>query len=250
MNTKIETSFSSYQKKSVNNYKSILQKRDNWHSLLTLVKQICSSYIELSKNNSNEHMFSLDYGVQKSISFKNGSLYKKETDYINDGSIVFYFNRYPVGIGYNKVVEKNGKKHEEEFKIETEKGARLIFAQLPTAEVAIVYFYASSKIIERKENYFVYRIYKDPNGINEKKIINFISILFDLQLYSSVLSIPSIFLRIKHFCFYRKKWKPFIKNIPKVIPYIGNIFNQGPEQNIQNDSSNSNNESSVSSDII
>jgi len=213
-----------------NEHKLIIEKRNEWNSFTKVVINTCTKFIDYSKNKSWVN-FVFHHGSHDSISFQNGNLFSEHTEYINDGSILFGFGQYTVGIGYNKIIKKNGNNYDEILKTEVEKGAKLLFSQLPGGEIAIIYYYASSDIIELKDKYFVYKIYKRPSSISENTVINLITILFKVQLYSSILSKPNIIILIQHWYWrHKRNYKLYFSNIPKAIPYIGKLLSLNNEE--------------------
>jgi hypothetical protein len=212
-----------YKKKFESEYELINLYRKEWDNLASRISEVSQIYINAAKEIQFWERLFLTSGQQESLKSKNGNILLQEIDYKNAGVVSFGFNRYPVGIGYTKILKDGKRKIEEEKKIETEIGARVAFSQLPNGAIAIIYFYAKSELMDLPDKYFVYKIFDNPAQIKEKFIVKCLKILFNVQLYSSILSTRKMMYRLYMWLIIRKKWKIYFKKIPSLLPHISNL---------------------------
>jgi len=205
--------------------KAVEQRRSEWPNFTKRLKVSVVDYSEIFKNMQPwGHILSHNTAVKVSAVLNQDSqlAHKEEYRYhLNACSISL--GNYSLGISYEVFnVDQSGKRFTA-GRVESETGASLSFSQLPSGEIALIFYPAESKVHKFLSTKLIYRIYESPAQINDKEIRNAIRFLIEFGWYTSALA---SYHGPRYWLFrFRLWWKSMdVKTLLKALPYAGESF--------------------------
>lgn len=142
---------------------TVAKCREDWSSFSEKAKDFFQKIIdEFEKDPFFDNLY-IDEGVFPFVERK------------NQNTISLRFGSHPTGIS-NTEYYPDGKP--KSAKATVERGGALHYSQSPNGQVVCIIYGSKSELIKPKDEYFVFKRYKQPNKINEEELIKATKVFF------------------------------------------------------------------------
>jgi len=204
---------------------AVARRRSEWAGFSAKLKGTTLKYEEIFKKMRPWGGILIhDNAVTSSVDMnQRGQPLRKEKHRQHLNACSISLGNYPLGISYAVYnVDPSGKRFTGKS-VESEAGACLSFSQLPSGEVALIFFPAQSKVHEFREYKFIYKIFKSPAKIKDQHVEAAIRFLIEFGWFTSALG---SYHGPRYWLFrFRIWWKRMdMKTLLKATPYAGRSF--------------------------